>query len=122
MGGGGSSSSAKKSKSSAKAAPSREELIAKEIIDIEKNMKIGEMKTELKAMGIPTRSFFEKSEFVQALAKARVDGKQKAAGGGGSQQDEPFDPSYRDVVMQKFTGGGLRFGGFSDVIDVRLGK
>jgi hypothetical protein len=37
-------------------------------------MKAGELKKELESYGISTASFFEKSEFVQACAEARVDG------------------------------------------------
>ena len=65
-------------------------------------MKVGELKKELKARGVSTKSFFEKSEFVRAYAEAVVDGKQ--AKGGAVEDDEPFDPSYRDVVMQKLNG------------------
>lgn len=37
-------------------------------------MKAGELKKELEDMGISTKSFFEKAEFIKALAVARVDG------------------------------------------------
>ena len=37
-------------------------------------MKLGELKKELEERGVSTSSFFEKSEFVQALAEARVGG------------------------------------------------
>ena len=37
-------------------------------------MKTGELKSELESLGMSTKSFFEKSEFVRALAEARVDG------------------------------------------------
>lgn len=37
-------------------------------------MASGELKKELQERGISTKSFFEKSEFVKALAEARVDG------------------------------------------------
>jgi hypothetical protein len=37
-------------------------------------MKAGELKKELQERGISTSSFFEKSDFVKALADARVDG------------------------------------------------
>ena len=40
-------------------------------------MKAGELKKELEERGVSTKSFFEKSEFVQALAEARVDGVEK---------------------------------------------
>eukprot|EP00428_Durinskia_dybowskii_P056889 CAMPEP_0170332152 /NCGR_PEP_ID=MMETSP0116_2-20130129/67067_1 /TAXON_ID=400756 /ORGANISM="Durinskia baltica, Strain CSIRO CS-38" /LENGTH=247 /DNA_ID=CAMNT_0010585437 /DNA_START=11 /DNA_END=751 /DNA_ORIENTATION=- len=39
-----------------------------------KNVKASEMKKELEERGISTASFFEKSEFLKALAEARVDG------------------------------------------------
>jgi hypothetical protein len=37
-------------------------------------MKTGELKSELESLGVSTKSFFEKSEFIRALAEARVDG------------------------------------------------
>lgn len=121
-------SSSSSSSSSESGTQSRKEKIALEIENISSTMKVGEMKKELISMGIATRSFFEKSEFVKALAEARVDGK-KASGGASSgsatnqQQEEEYDATYRDVVMQKYTSGGRLggFGGPSGIIDVRLG-
>ncbi len=37
-------------------------------------LKTGELKSELESLGVSTKSFFEKSEFIRALAEARVDG------------------------------------------------
>jgi hypothetical protein len=70
-------------------------------------MRVGELRQELKDMGINTKAFFEKSEFVRAYAEAIVDGKTKDSSKTSSStragvQDEPYDPEYRDVVMQKF--------------------
>lgn len=83
--------------------------------------KVGELKKELEAMGISTKSFFEKTEFVQAYAEAMVDGppKQKAGRRRQAQEEEKYDPSYRDVVMQKFDP---RLLGRSPVIDVSLAR
>jgi hypothetical protein len=71
-----------------------------------KNMKVGELRQRLKDMGINTKAFFEKSDFVKAYAEAIVDGvKATGSTSNGKQQavqDEPFDPDYRDVVVQKF--------------------
>lgn len=72
-------------------------------------MKIGELREKLQELGISTKSFFEKSEFIKAYAEAVVDGvKQKTSRTSGasnnskSQRDEEkYDPSYRDVVMKK---------------------
>lgn len=61
---------------------SRGELISAELEKL-KTMKATEMKKELEERGISTKSFFEKSEFMMALADARVDGVTKVAGGGG---------------------------------------
>lgn len=41
-------------------------------------MKVQELKSELESLGVSTKSFFEKSEFVRALAEARVDGVKKS--------------------------------------------
>ena len=76
---------------------SREERIHSEM-EKAKSMKVGDLKKELKALGVSTKSFFEKSEFVRAYAEAIVDGKQKR---NAQQQEEVRDPSYRDVIMQK---------------------
>jgi hypothetical protein len=43
-------------------------------MEVCKAMKSSELKQELQARGISTKSFFEKSEFVKALAAAMVDG------------------------------------------------
>ena len=54
----------------------REERLQEELENC-RQMKAGELKKELEERGVSTRSFFEKSEFVQALAEARVDGIEK---------------------------------------------
>jgi hypothetical protein len=102
----GASTSAKTSASSSTSSSksSREQRI-KEEIEKAMKMKTGDLKKELKNRGISTRSFFEKSEFAKAYAEAVVDGKKKASASSSTtankEQDEPYDPSYRDVVMQK---------------------
>eukprot|EP00747_Dinoflagellata_sp_TGD_P219130 gnl/TRDRNA2_/TRDRNA2_91296_c0_seq1.p1 gnl/TRDRNA2_/TRDRNA2_91296_c0~~gnl/TRDRNA2_/TRDRNA2_91296_c0_seq1.p1 ORF type:complete len:451 (+),score=62.92 gnl/TRDRNA2_/TRDRNA2_91296_c0_seq1:118-1470(+) len=55
------------------AASSREDRIAVERVKCE-SMRVSELKKELAELGIETTSFFEKDEFVRALAEARVDG------------------------------------------------
>lgn len=52
---------------------SREEKIKEEMENCS-SMKASEMKKELISMGISIKSFLEKSEFLRALAEARVDG------------------------------------------------
>jgi len=69
-------------------------------------MKVGELKKELEGRGISTKSFFEKSEFVKAYAAAVADN-QSGGGGPGPRPEEPQDPSYRDVVMQKMSRNSL---------------
>mmetsp|Transcript_67553 Transcript_67553/g.195306 ORF Transcript_67553/g.195306 Transcript_67553/m.195306 type:complete len:128 (+) Transcript_67553:246-629(+) len=85
-----------------------------ELPDIEK-MKAGEMKKELESYGIPTKAMLEKSEFIEALKKARAEGKKplenkksddskstsSKAKSSKKKEEEPMDPSYRDVVTQK---------------------
>ena len=61
---------------SSASSASRDEKIANEM-EACKSMKASELKAELESMGISTKSFFEKSEFVKALAEARVDGIKK---------------------------------------------
>lgn len=100
---------------------SREERIAEEM---EKclSMKAGDMKKELQSMGVSTKSFFEKSEFLKALAEARVDGVKKVD----TSNDEEYaeyaevevlpanDPGPRkksDNKEQASAGAGNPFGG-----------
>lgn len=64
------------------------------------SMKVGDLKKQLQARGVSTKSFFEKSEFVKAYAEAVVDGVSSKSSGTAA-SDEPYDPEYRDVVMQK---------------------
>jgi len=114
----GSSSKKSSSKKSSQKSPeqSKSDRIAEQIKKCE-NMRVGELKKELKKMGIKTTSFFEKSEFVRALAEARVDAQETAKNSGGG-ADEKYDSSYRDVVMQKFNGREQRIPG---LIDIQLG-
>lgn len=91
-----SKSTESKSTDSSSSKP-RSERLAEEMEKC-KSMKVGELKKELQSYGISTKSFFEKSEFVKALAEARVDGVKKAGG-----EEEVYDASYRDVVMQKMS-------------------
>uniref|UniRef100_A0A7R9ZMH0 SAP domain-containing protein n=1 Tax=Craspedostauros australis TaxID=1486917 RepID=A0A7R9ZMH0_9STRA len=53
------------------------EIRLQEEMDKCKAMKASELKKELEERGVSTKTFFEKSEFVKALAEARVDGVQK---------------------------------------------
>jgi hypothetical protein len=43
-------------------------------------MKVSDLKKELSQLGVSTKTFFEKSEFVRALAEARVEGVKKRVG------------------------------------------
>ena len=100
----------------------REEKIASELKNCS-SMKVGELKKELESLGISTKSFFEKSEFVRALAEARVDGV-KAKGSSkrkSKSREEKYDPSYRDVIMQKLNldPRDPRWGG-ATIIDIKL--
>jgi len=81
-----------------------------------KSMKTGELKQELQSMGMDCKSFFEKSEFVQAYANAVADGVQKK-GSSQQQQQQAYDSSYRDVVIQKMQARDKQIFG-STVIDV----
>jgi hypothetical protein len=87
------------SSSSSSTTSSRESRIKEEMAKAG-SMKVSDLKAELQARGISTKSFFEKSEFVKAYAEAVVDGV-KGKGGGSAAPDAPLDPEYRDVVMQK---------------------
>ena len=92
-------SASKASSTSSSTTSSRESRIKEEMAKAG-SMKVSDLKAELQARGISTKSFFEKSEFVKAYAEAVVDGV-KGKGGGSAAPDAPLDPEYRDVVMQK---------------------
>jgi hypothetical protein len=115
-------SSASSSDTSTSSTTNRQERIQQEI-DRCKSMKVSDLKKELESYGLPTKSYFEKSEFVRAVAEARVDGVTEQPGGSGGsgarqQREEPRDPSYRDVVVTKFSPEGkMMLGG--TVIDVK---
>lgn len=90
-----------------------------------RGMKVGELKKELTDLGISTKSFFEKTEFVNALAEARVDGVKKARSRAGRSRQESAggnDPSYRDVVMQKFNFDPRDPRNSGVLIDISLGR
>jgi hypothetical protein len=95
-----------KKESSAGGAASRAERLQQEMAKA-KGMKVGDLKKELEARGVSTKSFFEKTEFVKAYAEAIVDGKAGKAGGssagkaGTASPEEKYDSSYRDVSMRK---------------------
>jgi len=108
------SDSTKKKSNDDEAALSREKRIAAEMEKCQQ-MKVPELKKELESLGISTKSFFEKSEFVKTLATARVDG--TAKGGSKSRQDSKYDPAFKDVKMEKFKGDPRLLGGA--VIDVK---
>lgn len=121
-----STSSASSSSTSNNSGANRQERLNQEIEKC-KSMKVSDLKKELESFGVSTKSFFEKSEFVRAVAEARVDGVKKSSGSSGSSSsssrsgnkvnEEPRDPSYRDVSVSKFSGGKALLGG--RVIDVR---
>ena len=104
-----SSSASSGSNSSSSTSTSRADKIAAEMEKL-KSMSVGEMRKELQSLEISTKTFFEKSEFIKALAEARVDGVKSSS--------EAFDPSYKDVVVQKMNAQGARGG---KTIDVKLG-
>jgi hypothetical protein len=84
-------------------------------------MKVGELKKALQDLGISTKAMLEKTEFVTAYAEAVVDGvvgkdKQTTSSSSSSSakppptaaKEEPYDPAYRTVVMQKLERGDPR--------------
>ena len=123
---GSTSSTSSSSTSNSSGAANRQERLNQEIEKC-KSMKVSDLKKELESFGVSTKSYFEKSEFVRAVAEARVDGVKNSSGSSGGSSssgsssnkvnEEPRDPSYRDVTVSKFSGGKALLGG--RVIDVR---
>jgi hypothetical protein len=93
-----SSSSSKKEEKDKDPRP-REERLAEEM-EICQALKAGDLKKELEERGISTKSFFEKSEFVKALAEARVDGINR--------NDEEGYAEYTDVEVLTDASSGPR--------------
>lgn len=105
-----SSASASASSSSSTDTRPRDERLQEEMAKC-KDMKAGELKKELQERGISTKSFFEKSEFVKALAEARVDGvfkKQTAAAAAAAANDEEGYAEYSNVEVLTDESAGPR--------------
>jgi len=93
----------------------REERLADELENC-RAMKAGEMRKELEGLGISTKSFFEKTDFVTALADARVDGVGKKAEEGYAEYSNvevltddasgPRPPSSQQQQQPEGGGGG----------------
>ena len=101
------------------------------------SMSVKEMRNELESLyGISTKSYFEKSEFVKALAEARVDGMKKkkkksstvsssTSSASSSAQsssssrshntDEQWDASYKNVYTRRFDASTIDPRGVIDV-------
>lgn len=125
----GSSTKESDESSSKESNKSREERLEEQMEKC-KAMKAGDLKKELEARGISTKSFFEKPEFVKALAEAIVDGVEKGSSGGNDDTEGyaeytnvevltddssgPKKKKNRDGAQQQgspFGGGGNPFGG-----------
>jgi len=89
---------------STSSSSSRADKIAAEMQKCQ-SMKAGELKKELESLGISTKTFFEKSEFVKALAEARVDGVKKQQP---RQQDEESYAEYSNVEVLTSDSAGPR--------------
>jgi len=124
-----SSNNAASSTKSSSSTSSREERLKAEMENCDA-MRAGELRKELEERGISTKSFFEKSEFVKALAEARVDNIQRGTSGGSSggvdeegyaeyanvevltdDSSGPRQKSSEQSQQQQGGGGGNPFGG-----------
>ena len=112
--GGNKKADSKKASSSGADSAAREKRY-QEAFDKAQTIKVGDLKKELQNRGISTASFFEKSEFVKAYAEAIADNK-TGGGGAGPRPEEPRDPAYKDVVMQKMSRNALMGERVIDVI------
>lgn len=115
-----SSSSSSSSSTEEEDSRPRQERLAEELEKC-KAMKVGELKKELEGIGISTKSFFEKTDFVKSLADARVDGVGKKAEEGYAEYanvevltDDSSGPRPKrseEKEEQQPQGGGSPFGG-----------
>eukprot|EP00566_Odontella_aurita_P015919 CAMPEP_0113575082 /NCGR_PEP_ID=MMETSP0015_2-20120614/27490_1 /TAXON_ID=2838 /ORGANISM="Odontella" /LENGTH=278 /DNA_ID=CAMNT_0000478261 /DNA_START=239 /DNA_END=1072 /DNA_ORIENTATION=- /assembly_acc=CAM_ASM_000160 len=101
------------SSSSEGTGKSRDDRVADAMSEL-RSTKASELRAELESRGISTKSFFEKSEFVRALAEARVDGVTKRSGGangggggGGGGGGEGY-AEYADVEVLTSDDAGPR--------------
>jgi len=85
---------------------SRDERLKEEMAKCQE-MKASDLRKELKERGVSTASFFEKSEFVKALAEARVDGVSKSSVSGGGTDSEGY-AEYTDVEVLTDDSAGPR--------------
>jgi hypothetical protein len=87
---------------------SREERIAEEMAKC-RSMKASELKQELKDRGVPNGSFLEKSDFVRAVAEARVDGvvAQRGSSSSSSSSEEGY-AEYKNVEVLTDDASGPR--------------
>lgn len=78
---------------------------------------VKELKQELESYGISTRSYFEKREFIRALAEARVDGTKKKStfSSRSGSAKSVWDPMYRDVTVTRFDASVMDPSGIIDV-------
>lgn len=90
--------SSSSSNTSSSTSTNREEKIAAEMKKCQA-LKVGELKKELTSLGISTKTFFEKSEFVRALAEARVDGVNKNSSSNSSSSSEEGYAEYSNVEV-----------------------
>jgi hypothetical protein len=67
------------SSSNASSASDKQQRLVQELEKCQQ-MKVSDLKKELSQLGVSTKTFFEKSEFVRALAEARVEGVKKRVG------------------------------------------
>jgi hypothetical protein len=100
------------------------EKVRKERVKLEmaklKDTKVQELRKELESYGIPTRGYFEKSEFTKAVAEARVDGVKKKSTSFSSTRNtetgDQWDSSFKDVTVFRFDSSLLDP---YDIIDVQ---
>jgi len=100
-----SSTSSSSSSSSSTDSRPREERLKEEVKKCQ-TMKNSELKQELTERGISTASFFEKAEFVNALAEARVDNITKKSAAGSSNEEAYAE--YADVEVLTSDDAGPR--------------
>lgn len=95
------SSSPSPNDSNSSSTKSRDERLAEEIKKANK-MRVKELKEHLQELGVNHRVFLEKQDFVRAYAEAIVDGVETPKRGSRRNDEQVYDPSFRDVSMQKF--------------------
>jgi predicted HTH domain antitoxin len=102
-------SSSPSSSSATSSSPSSRDDRYKDAFQKGSEMKLSELKQELKDRGISTSAFFEKNEMAKAYAEAIADNvmKKEKKATNFTNDGQVYDPAYRNVIVHQFDASTL---------------